>query len=77
MAKDKRIEHKSVWVGLSLGGALAIVVGVLWFIFSIASALRISIQQDWIIALVVIVIGVLFVIVGETVMMKKELEERS
>jgi len=77
MAKSNRaFEHKSVWEGLAIGGALAIVIGVLWFIFAVAGTLMESIQKEWIIALVIIVMGVLFVIIGDTVMMKKELEEK-
>jgi len=77
MAKSKMtLEHKSVWEGLAIGGALAIVIGVLWFIFAVASTLMESIQKEWIIALVIIVMGVLFVIVGDTVMLKKELDEK-
>lgn len=74
MASKKLVEHKSVWVGLSVGGALAIVIGVLWFIFTVAGKLM-SGEQPWVAALVVIVIGMLFVIIGDTVLMKKELEE--
>jgi len=77
MAKSKKVfEHKSVWEGLAIGGALAIVIGVLWFIFAVASTLMESIQKEWILALVIIVMGVLFVIVGDTVLMKKELEKK-
>ncbi|MFH1786103.1 MAG: hypothetical protein ABH829_00415 [archaeon] len=70
----RRIEHKSVWVGLSVGGALSIVIGVLWFIFTIAGKLLETMRQDWIAALVIIVLGMLAVVIGDTVLMKKEAE---
>ena len=75
MPKLKRkLEHKTVWEGLAIGGALAIVIGVVWFIFAVAGAMMETIKADWIIALVIMVMGVLFVIVGDTVLMKRELE---
>ena len=70
----KKIEHKSVWVGLSIGGALSVVIGVLFFIFTIAGTLMDTIRQEWIVALVIILLGMLAVIIGDTVLMKIEAE---
>jgi uncharacterized membrane protein len=70
----KTFAHESVWIGLSVGGALAIVIGVLWFIFTVSGTLLTE-EAPWLAAVVMIVIGMLFVIVGDTVLMKKELEK--
>lgn len=73
MAEKKRFEHKSVWLGLSIGGALSIVIGVLWFIFSVADLVLEQPMQPWVAALVIIILGMISVIVGDTVLMKQEL----
>lgn len=77
MAKssNQKFEHRSIWLGLSIGGALAIVIGVLWFIFSMASLVLERPTQPWVAALVIIVLGMLSVLVGDTVLMKQELED--
>lgn len=73
MADNKKFEHKSVWLGLSIGGALAIVIGVLWFIFSVAGLVLEQPMQPWVAALVIVVLGMISVIIGDTVLMKQEL----
>jgi len=73
LAETKRFEHKSVWLGLSIGGALSIVIGVLWFIFSVAELVIERPLLPWVAALVIIVLGMISVIVGDTVLMKQEL----
>lgn len=74
MADKKKFEHKSIWLGLSIGGALAIVIGVLWFIFSVAGLVLERPMQPWVAALVIIVLGMISVIVGDTILMKQELK---
>ena len=77
MEKAKQVfEHKSIWLGLSIGGALAIVIGVLWFIFSVAGLVLEKPTQPWVAALVIIVLGMVAVLIGDTVMMKKELSDK-
>ena len=71
--KKKKFEHKSIWLGLSIGGALAIVIGVLWFIFSVAGLVLERPMQPWVAALVIVILGMISVIVGDTVLMKQEL----
>ena len=71
---DKRFENRSVWLGMSIGGALAIVIGVLWFIFSIADLVLGTPLQPWVAALVIVILGVIAVIIGDTALMRQELK---
>ena len=74
MADDKKFEHKSVWLGLSIGGALAIVIGMLWFVFSVVEVFMEQGMQPWLAAVVIMVLGTVSVIIGDTVLMKQELK---
>jgi len=74
LADDKKFEHKSVWLGLSIGGALAIVIGMLWFVFSVVEVFMEQGMQPWLAAVVIMVLGTVSVIIGDTVLMKQELK---
>mgnify|MGYP001159538907 CR=1 FL=1 len=64
--KSDKSKYKMVWHALSIGGAFALVVGLIWLIIQFF-----TIYESWFSVVLLLAVGVGLILVGEAVKIKK------
>ena len=66
LEKQEKSKYKMVWHAMSIGGAFALVIGIIWLVIQFFDA-----YDSWFSVVLLLAVGVGLILVGEAVKVKK------